>query len=303
MEAWVGWRRRKAGRAAHLAQRAVLCQGGFSPRGWRHTRRFTTPSAASYCGHGSASRHPHRLPLHQDHARGALREIRDRRAHGQARPRAGASRRRPSRAGAGDDRQRRRVGCADGLDAAAVADLLLRHGLRAHRSRRRPQAQHHGDARRRRQRARRGRDGLRHPARLDATDRARRQDDPPRRLDQAHPQPVRRHRRPDRRQARHPGPRHHRHGVRQARQGLRRRDRLLQQEQAQRCRLCLFPQRDGAGDLGRLPDRLPALGRLQPAHHQCRRAEGTRPARTPGEHQPRLGGRRGGARRGACATT
>ena len=41
----------------------------------------------------------------------------------------------------------------------------------------------------------------------------------------------------------------------------------------------LFPQRHGARDLVRLPDRLPALGRLQPAHHQCRGAEGAGAAR------------------------
>jgi len=37
--------------------------------------------------------------------------------------------------------------------------------------------------------------------------------------------------------------------------------------------------------LGRLPDRLPALGRLQQAHHQCRGAEGAGSARPSGEYQ------------------
>ena len=50
----------------------------------------------------------------------------------------------------------------------------------------------------------------------------------------------------------------------------------------------------------RLPDRLPALGRLEPAHHQCRGAEGAGAARPSRQHQPRLGGRRGGAGRRAA---
>ena len=65
----------------------------------------------------------------------------------------------------------------------------------------------------------------------------------------------------------------------------------------------LFPQRHGARDLVRLSDRLPALGRLQPAHHQCRRAEGAGPARPRGQHHRAAGRstRRRWPRR--CATT
>ena len=47
----------------------------------------------------------------------------------------------------------------------------------------------------------------------------------------------------------------------------------------------------------------PALRRLQPPHHQCRRAEGAGAARPRGEHQPRLGGRRGCRSPMRCATT
>ena len=190
--------------------------------------------------------------------------------------------------------------CHDGGPAAPLPVLLLRHRLRAGRSRRRPPAQHHGHARRRRQRARRGRD-WRFGILLASTRRIVRADKMIRRGDWTK-------RIPNRFGAIAGltggkvgilGPRRHRPGARQARQGLRRRDRLLQPQQAQRRRLRVFSRRHGARDLGRLPDRLPALGRLQQAHHQCRRAEGAGPARPSGQHQPRLGGRRGGPGRRA----
>ena len=187
--------------------------------------------------HVQSPRHPHRLPFHEDDTRAHWRTLRDRGADGQADAGPYPTRCRRRRAGDRQHRQRRPLRGVDGGAAAAFAVLLLRHGLRAGRSRRRPQAQHHDHARRRRQCARRRRAGGRHPARLDAAHRARRQDDPPRRVDQAHPQPLRPDRRPDRRQGRHPGAGCDRPGVRQAHQGIRRRDRLLQPQQAQRRRL------------------------------------------------------------------
>ncbi len=58
----------KADFAAHLAQRCALCQGGFSPRGTVCDLPPCNPRDTE-SRHGSTSRHPHRLPFHQDDAR------------------------------------------------------------------------------------------------------------------------------------------------------------------------------------------------------------------------------------------